>query len=118
MAKNHQEETVIAHGVRIEGEFISQGDVLIEGELNGVLKTMSDLRVGESSKIQADVSAKNAVIAGSVSGNILIEGRLELLATASIQGDVIAQILAVNAGAQVNGQITMGAAAKREKPQA
>jgi cytoskeletal protein CcmA (bactofilin family) len=101
------EETVIAQGVRMEGDFVSQGDVLIEGEVNGNVQTASDLRVGNAAKIRADVTAKNAVVGGEIRGNILIAGRLEILETAKIIGDVTASILSVGAGAQLNGKITM-----------
>lgn len=101
------EETVIAQGVRMEGDFVSQGDVLIEGEVNGNVQTASDLRVGTAAKIRADVTAKNAVVGGEIRGNIMIAGRLEVLETAKIIGDVTATILSVGAGAQLNGKITM-----------
>jgi len=107
MAKGQIEETVIAHGVRIKGDFTSQGDVLIEGEIHGSVKTASDLRIGESSLINATVDAKNAVIAGTVQGNVTVTGRLELLETANIIGDVKTDVLSMAAGANVNGCISM-----------
>lgn len=107
MSKNTSEETIIAHGVRVEGDFKSQGDVLIEGEVNGNIQTAGDLRVGEQSKIKADVIAKNAAIAGEVRGNIQIASRLELTQTAQIIGDITVDVLSIAPGAQVNGKITM-----------
>ncbi len=107
MAKHNGEETVIAHGVRVEGEFVSGGNVVIEGDVQGLIRTSGDLRVGDESKIVADVTAANAVIAGEVRGNITVSGKLELLATSKIIGDVAAEIISVLAGAQVNGRVTM-----------
>lgn len=111
MAKSNMEETVIAQGVRVEGDFVSQGDVLIEGEVSGNVQTASDLRVGEHSKIRADVSAKNAVVSGEIRGNVMISGRLELTSTAHIVGDVTVDVLSVAAGAQINGKIAMDGSA-------
>lgn len=107
MAKHPNEETVIAHGVRVEGEFVSQGNVVIEGEVQGMLQTSGDLRVGEEAKITADVTAANAFIAGELRGNLHVAGRLELSATSKIIGDVSADVFMVAAGAQVNGKVTM-----------
>lgn len=107
MAKHPNEETVIAHGVRVEGEFVSQGNVVIEGEVQGVLHASGDLRVGEEAKITADVVAANAYISGELRGNLQVSGRLELSATAKIIGDVSTDVLQVAAGAQVNGKVTM-----------
>lgn len=107
MGKNKPEETIIAHGVRVEGDFVSEGDVIIEGEVKGTVKTAGDLRIGTEAKIHADVTARNAVVSGEIRGNVQIEGRLELLETSNMIGDVTVDILSVVAGAQVNGKITM-----------
>lgn len=117
MAKHSGEETIIAHGVRVEGEFVSQGNVVIEGEVQGTLHTTGDLRVGEEAKITADVVAANAIISGELRGNLQVSGKLELTASSKIIGDVSADVLSIAAGAQVNGKITMDGRpiAKREE---
>lgn len=108
----HEPETVISASVKVEGDFSSAGNVLIEGIVEGSLRTERDLRVGEKARIAADVSASNAVVAGEVRGNIACTERLELEPTAKIYGDVRTKILIVNSGASVNGRISMGAEAE------
>lgn len=105
---NHEPETIIAASVKVEGDFASQGNVLIEGVLEGSLKTERDLRVGERARIDADVYAANAVIAGEVRGNIVVAERLELEPTARLYGDVKTKILVISSGAALNGKISMG----------
>lgn len=107
MSKTTGQETVIAHGVRVEGDFKSQGDVLIEGEVAGNIQTAGDLRVGEESKIKADVVANNAVISGEIRGNVQVNSRMELTQTAQIIGDITVETLSVAPGAQINGKVTM-----------
>src|SRR5688572_13732162 len=107
----HEPETVIAASVKLEGDFQSQGNVLIEGVVEGSLHTERDLRVGERAKITADVSAASAVIAGEIHGNLVVEERLELESTAQIFGDVRTKVLVVASGASMNGKLTMGAEA-------
>ncbi len=102
-----QNETIIAQGVKVEGEFTSQGDVVIDGEVIGTVKTASSLRVGESARIQANVTAQSAVIAGEVIGNIQAFERLELLESSKVQGDVETQLISIAPGAVVNGRLTM-----------
>lgn len=108
MAKT-SDMTTIAEDVRIEGEFVAQSDVQVDGTIQGVLKTAGDLQIGSSANVKADVSAKNATISGTVDGNLHIEGRLELREGAKISGDIVCEILAVGTGAQMNGTIRMGA---------
>jgi len=101
-------ETIIAQGVRVEGDFHSQGDVVIDGEVAGTVETQGALVVGETAKIHADVKAKSAVVAGEVVGNIFATEMLELLATSHVKGDIVTGRISVAAGAQVNGRVSMG----------
>ncbi|MFH1047331.1 MAG: polymer-forming cytoskeletal protein [Patescibacteria group bacterium] len=102
-------ETIISASVKVEGDFVSQGNVLIEGEVEGSLRTEKDLRVGEHARISADVFAASATVAGEVRGNIEVSGRLELEPTAKIYGDVKTADLIVASGAVINGKLVMGA---------
>ncbi len=114
MAKSGTAETIIAHGVRLEGDFTSEGDVTIEGDVSGTVRTAANLIVGDKSKIRADVMAKNATVSGEIRGNLHVEDRLDIKETARIIGDVSAKIITVGAGAQINGTVTMGEGAKAD----
>lgn len=110
MAKEHLQETIIAQGVRVEGDFQSEGEVTIEGEVHGSVKTKAGLRVGESARISADVRAKSAFVAGAIEGNVVVEDRLELGEHSVVKGNIQARVLSVAPGAQINGQVSMGGA--------
>jgi len=105
-------ETIIGPSVQVEGNFVANGDVVVEGVVSGSLKTEKNLRVGEGAKIFANINAANALIAGEVQGNVKIKENLELTATAKIFGDVKTKILSVSAGAILNGKCLAG----EEKP--
>ncbi len=111
---SNEAETVIAASVKVEGDFNSQGNILIEGTVEGRLSTTKDLRVGERARITADVSASNAVIAGELNGNLHVFEKLELEPTARITGDVRTKTLIVNAGAVINGRLLMGELAEEK----
>lgn len=101
-------ETIIAVGVRVEGDFTSKGRVIIDGEVMGNVKTEDDIHIGEQAKIVANVHARNAVVAGEIKGNIRIKERLDVASSARIKGDITANILAVEAGASLNGKCSTG----------
>jgi cytoskeletal protein CcmA (bactofilin family) len=103
----HEAETIISASVKVEGDFVSQGNVLIEGEVEGSMKTEKDLRVGEHARITADVAAASATVAGEVRGNVDVSQRLQLEPTARIYGDVKTRDLVIASGAVVNGRISM-----------
>lgn len=100
-------ETIIAQGVRVEGDFRSQGDVVIDGEVVGSVETQSVLHVGEAAKIHADVKAGSAVIAGEVVGNLMVGEMLELLSTSHVTGDIVTGRISIASGARMNGRISM-----------
>lgn len=101
-------ETIIARGVKLEGDFKSEGNVVVEGEVNGALTTSNDLRVSEGAKINANIKAQSAVVAGEINGNVKVKDKLELLATAVVTGDIDTKNLSITPGAIVNGKISMG----------
>lgn len=106
--RNGGNQTVIAQGVKVEGDFHSNGDVIIDGEVTGSVETSQSLQIGESARISANVIAKSAVIAGEVQGNISASDQLELTETSIVRGDIQTGLISVAAGAQINGTLTMG----------
>jgi len=110
-------ETIIARGVKVEGDFTSPGNVRIEGVVIGSVKAEGDLIVTDTAMIQADVSAANAVVAGEIKGDLTAGEKLELLGTAKIHGNINCHILTVEAGATIAGncQVAQEKAASRER---
>lgn len=97
-------ETIIGPSVKIEGNFICQGGIVIEGEVKGVVATQGFLEVGDRATVVADVTAKEAKVGGEIRGNTKIEGYLELTASAKIVGDIEAGSLSIARGAVIKGK--------------
>lgn len=108
-------ETVVGPSVKIQGDFNSEGNIRIEGHVNGKVKTTQNVFVGESAKITADILAGNCTISGEVQGNIKVSGSLILEKTAHLTGDVSCAILRVEDGAIFTGKCAMGATEKHAK---
>jgi len=106
-SKEQEAETIVGPSVKVEGNFASKGNIIVEGQVVGSLKTEKDLRVGENAKIAANISAANAFIAGEIKGNVKAKDKLELSSTSKVFGDVEAKILIINAGAVLNGRCAM-----------
>lgn len=105
---NAAAETVVGPSVKIQGDLNSEGNVKIEGQVTGKVKTSQSVYVNEGAKITADIMAGNAVIGGEVQGNLKITGHLILQSTAKIAGDINCQILRVEDGAVFSGKCIMG----------
>ncbi len=105
-------ETVIGPSIRVKGNFHGQGNIVIEGRVEGNVKTDNYLLVGNKAKILASIEAKNAKIGGEVTGNIKVNEYLEITSKAKISGDIEASALSIEKGAVLNGKCSM---AKEEK---
>ncbi len=100
--------TLIAKGVKLEGDFASQGDVQIEGDVQGKISAAGTLTVGAEATITADVTADEAVISGVLNGNLHITRQLVLHSGARIKGDIVAERISVEAGAVIDGRVEIG----------
>lgn len=109
-------ETIIGPTMKVEGDFVGEGDVIVDGEVRGTLKTKQDLKVGEQAVIKADVEAVNALVSGTIEGNLTATENLELTASAQVKGDVSAKVLQVAPGATINGTITMSGTSSQPEP--
>jgi cytoskeletal protein CcmA (bactofilin family) len=100
-------ETIIGASIKVKGNFQGQGNIIIEGALEGSLKTEANLFVGDRAKVVASIESKDASINGEVRGNIKARGYLALGSTAKIFGDIQYSELSIEKGAAVNGQLLM-----------
>lgn len=106
--KPEDAETIIGAGVKVEGSFAAHGNVIIKGQLLGSLETKSDLDIREGGRIEADISAKNASVAGEVKGNFNVEEKISLASSAKVSGDLTCRVLAIEEGAVLNGRCSVG----------
>ncbi len=107
---NGPAETIVGPSVKIQGDLNSEGNIKIEGQVSGKVKTSQSVFVIPGAKIAADVLAGNAVVGGEILGNLKISGHLILQSTAKVSGDIICAILRVEDGAQFTGKCSMGQA--------
>lgn len=100
-------ETIIGASIKVKGNFQGQGDIIVEGTIEGSLKTDANLFIGDTAKVLANVESKDAVINGEVRGNVKAKNYLALGETAKIFGDVQCTEISVSKGALINGQLIM-----------
>jgi cytoskeletal protein CcmA (bactofilin family) len=102
--------SIIAHGMRVIGELVTEGVLKIEGTVEGTVRTTRDVLVAKGGKVEGDIHAGEAVIGGEVHGSIYAEARVEVHQGAVVEGDISTKKLVVQEGGDVNGQIRMGQA--------
>ncbi len=99
-------ETIIGASVKVKGNFQGQGNIIVEGSLEGSLKTKANLFIGDKAKVVASIEVNDAVINGEVRGNIKAKNYLAIGPNARIFGDVQYGELSIDKGASLNGQLS------------
>ncbi|TSC56500.1 MAG: hypothetical protein G01um101418_293 [Parcubacteria group bacterium Gr01-1014_18] len=100
-------ETVVGPSIKIEGDFAGKGNILIQGSINGTISTDNDIKIEKGSKINANIKANSASIAGEIVGNLEIKNRLDLQSSSHITGDITAAVINIEAGSVFNGKCTI-----------
>lgn len=109
--------TFIGPNITIEGTITGTEPVVIEGSIRGRIDLQSDLRVGTKARIEATVHARNVTVEGKLTGDISADDRVELVATATVEGNIKAPKIVVAEGAKFRGNVDMGSRAPREDAQ-
>jgi len=82
-------ETVIGPNTNFKGHLVCDGSVRIDGVCEeGTVETVGNIVVGPQAKVAANLIAENVSVSGSVTGSIKASGRLEILSTGKVWGDV------------------------------
>jgi len=102
----------IGLGTTIKGDIISDGNIRIDGTLEGSLKLKGKLVVGTTGIVDGDVTCQNADISGTLKAQITVSELLSLKATAKLNGDIFTNKLAIEPGANFTGSCSMGAILK------
>jgi len=101
--------SLMAVNVQIAGDVVFSGGLRIDGHVEGnVIGKDGDhglLVLSEKGAIQGSVKVHDAVINGTVSGDLEVEHFLELQANARVSGNITYRQLQMECGATVDGKL-------------
>jgi cytoskeletal protein CcmA (bactofilin family) len=98
--------TVIGREVKFRGEISGSSDLLIDGEVNGIIRlSTARVTVGAEGHVHATIVAQDVVVTGHLDGEIRATGRVELRNGAVVLGDVFATRLCIEDGATLRGHV-------------
>ena len=97
----------VAEGTRFEGNLETRGALVVCGSVHGDGRVGGALSLARGSQWTGNILARQAIIAGRVTGDITIEGKLEIGASAVIAGRVTARSLAIANGAVIESEVTV-----------
>lgn len=103
----HGGATIIAAGTRLKGNVSSNGDIRIDGHLDGNIECTAKVVIGAEGVVNGDISGQQADIMGRVEGAIRVRELLQLKGGSQVSGNIFAASLQVEPTAQFNGQCHM-----------
>ena len=107
-------ETVIGPNTNFKGYLLSDGSVRIDGVCEeGVIETVGNIVVGPEARVAAHLVAVNVSVSGAVTGNITASGRLEILSTGKVWGDVDVGSFLLDDEGYFEGKLLIGEAQAR-----
>jgi cytoskeletal protein CcmA (bactofilin family) len=105
-------QNIVSKGTKIVGDLTSEGDLRIDGTIEGNLRTPGKVVVGKTGYIKGTLSGTDAHFEGKFSGKLSLSGTLTLKSTAHIEGEVVLGKLEVDPGATFNVTCVMKGAVK------
>jgi cytoskeletal protein CcmA (bactofilin family) len=103
--------SIVAHDLTVTGDLVADGVVKVEGKVIGNIRAGNQILIAPGATITGDLHTKEAVIGGEVRGVIHAAERVELQATAIVEGDINTPRIAILEGARVTGEVKMDVAA-------
>jgi len=102
-------DTLIGEGSVLQGDLEFKGGLRVDGHVKGHL-TSSDgnngtIVLSETGVIEGDVTVPHVVINGTVNGNVVSSGHVELQSKAKVNGDIHYKAVEMELGAQLNGSL-------------
>ncbi len=102
VARDKGGPSVVGMDLTINGNLASNGEIQVEGEVQGDIKCAS-LIVGDNARVTGEVVAEDIVIRGNMMGTI--KGmRVTLQSSSHVEGDIFHKSLAIEQGAFFEGK--------------
>jgi cytoskeletal protein CcmA (bactofilin family) len=106
--------SVVASGATWKGDVESDHSIHVYGRVEGTLTAREDIWIAQGAEVNATLSARRVIAAGTVGGSVTVTDRFEALAQGVISADVTAPTFVVHEGANINGQLRMGSGTSGE----
>ena len=105
----------LGSSLHVKGEITGNEDLQIDGSVEGLIQLDErKLTVGATSKVTADVIAREVVVYGNVKGNLRAKDRIEIKKDGSVIGDLTTSRIMIEDGAYFKGSIEIDKTAEKE----
>jgi cytoskeletal protein CcmA (bactofilin family) len=104
-AATRKQNAVIGPSMHIKGEIRSDEELVVDGEVEGLVESRSLLTIGPNGKVRANIKAREVVIFGSVKGDIEATEKLAIRDKGQLVGNIKTAGISIDDGAYFKGSI-------------
>lgn len=102
--------TVIGKSVIVRGDISGKEDLYLDCDIEGTINLSENrLTIGPDARVVADVTVRDLVVFGGLTGNVHATGRVDLRQSASLTGDIVAGRLSIEESAVLKGRVELKA---------
>lgn len=105
--KSSNYEVVIGEHTEFNGNINAEGNVRIDGQLMGDVKSNGEVFVGANSTITGDITSSQLTISGVVQGEVKVIGELKITETGNLVGDILVSSFIINKGGTFKGNCSI-----------
>ena len=105
------DQATIGRTLVIKGEISGSESLYVDGRIEGNVNLAEHrVTIGRNGSVQANITAKEVVVMGKVTGNIDCSDRVDIRSEGVVNGDVATQRISVEDGAILKGGIQVRSA--------
>lgn len=98
--------STIGRGTTVRGNVQADGDLDIQGRVEGSVAVKGELIIGDGALIRSDVTGRRVIVRGAVAGNISGEEAVVLEEGARVVGNLVAPRVGIRPGALLRGSVS------------
>ncbi|MBC5619900.1 MULTISPECIES: bactofilin family protein [Butyricimonas] len=107
MGKEVQQQValnLLSEGTQITGDLHASNDIRVDGTIKGKINTTGRLIIGQTARVEGEVTSPSVDILGTMEGSIVSDGSVSLRAKSVFTGTIKAAYIAIESGAVFNGE--------------
>jgi cytoskeletal protein CcmA (bactofilin family) len=97
--------SILGRGARVRGRIAGDGDLHIEGQVEGDVTVSGELVIDEGGSVRGDVGAGAVIVGGTLAGDVAAQGAVAVRATAQVEGNLAGAEVSLEEGASFHGRI-------------
>jgi cytoskeletal protein CcmA (bactofilin family) len=99
------EPNVLGRGVRVRGRLQGEGDLRIEGAIDGDVRVSGVVEIAEGGTVHGEIAGQRVVVEGTLEGDVTSEGTIVVRGGAKVRGDLRGTEIALDETAGFVGRI-------------